>query len=99
MIDRQVQESIEGCFNLSVPFYLMASYAYYVEDAPFLSDHYYDKLAREMHDRWDEIEHMHKHHLSKDDLRAGTFLGEYPTRVKGAVAHIRTQYAGIGVYQ
>ena len=41
---------------------------------------------------WDNIEHMHKHYISKDDLNAGTFLGEYPSRVEGAVKELRGIY-------
>ena len=45
----------------------------------------YKKMIKE----WDKIEHTHKKHLNLDDLKAGTYLGEYPTRIKGAVQSIR----------
>lgn len=98
MIDDVMWRQVEENPNRSIPYYLMASYGYYIEDSPFLTDHCYDKLARYIHDNWDSIQHPHKQHLTQSDLRAGTFLGEYPTIVKGAVADIRSRYAGIGVY-
>ena len=44
-------------------------------------------LAKEILDNWDNIEHMHKYLLTKDMLVAGTYLGEYPNMVKGAVGN------------
>jgi NAD-dependent DNA ligase len=67
----------------------MAAYAYYVEDKPFLEDHTFDRLATKMLNHWDEIEHFHKEFLTKDMLEAGTYLGEYPSRIQGAVAELR----------
>jgi hypothetical protein len=42
-----------------------------------------------MLESWDAIEHFHKDHLNEDMLEAGTYLGEYPGRVKGAVQALR----------
>ena len=41
----------------------------------------------EILDNWDNIKHMHKYLLTKDMLIAGTYLGEYPNMVKGAVGN------------
>ena len=67
--------------------YLMCAYAYYELDTPLISDTEFDMLAKEILDNWDNIEHMHKHLLNKDMLVAGTYLGEYPNMVKGAVGN------------
>ena len=67
--------------------YLMCSYAYYELDKPLISDTEFDMLAKEILDNWDNIEHMHKYLLTKDMLVAGTYLGEYPNIVKGAVGN------------
>ena len=72
-----------------VPWYLMASYAYYKEDDPILSDAYFDNLAKRMLDAWDEIEHFHKHLITTIDLAAGSYLGDYPERVKGGLEELR----------
>lgn len=74
--------------NLLVPWYLMAAYAYYKEDKPILSDALFDEMAKTMLDQWDNISHMHKHHITKDDLRAGTFMGTYPSRIKYALYYL-----------
>ena len=89
MLDKQCLETVDKNINMSVPWYLMAAYAYYEEDDPILSDNMFDRLAKKMLKNWDAIEHFHKHVISKDDLEAGSFLGEYPSRVKGALDALR----------
>ena len=71
-----------------VPWYLMAAYAYYELDDSFLSDGMFDSMSKEMHAKWDDIEHFHKHLLTRTDLVAGTYLGKYPERVKYATKHL-----------
>lgn len=65
--------------------YLMCAYAYYVEDRPLISDGEFDLLAKSILENYDNIEHPHKSYVSKEDLVAGTYLGEYPSMIKGAV--------------
>ena len=65
--------------------YLMCAYAYYVEDRPLISDSEFDLLAKSILENYDSIEHPHKSYVTKGDLEAGTYLGEYPSRIKGAV--------------
>ena len=65
--------------------YLVHSYLYYQLDNSTVSDGEYDNLAKQILENWDNIEHPHKHLISKDALQAGTFLlseDEYPTIVK-----------------
>ena len=62
------------------------NYLYYVKDNPEISDFEFDQLAKDILENWNNIQHMHKHLLNKDMLVAGTYLGEYPNLVKGAVA-------------
>lgn len=83
---RQVNRSI----NLAVPLYLIAAYAYYIEDDPVISDDCFDWLAKLLKENWEEIKHHHKKYLTLDDLTAGTYLGEYPTIVEGALRDLRT---------
>lgn len=83
-------DTIDTNINLTVPWFLMAAYAYYVEDDPILSDGQYDRLVKRMLDNWDNIEHRHKHLIDLESLQAGTYLGEYPSIVKGAVEQIRS---------
>lgn len=89
MIDKIMREVTEKNLNMTVPWYLMTSYAYYVEDNPLVSDGAFDRLAKTMLEQWDNIDHFHKDHIKVDDLKAGTFLGEYPTRVPDAVKNVR----------
>lgn len=74
--------------NLLVPWFLMASYLYYVRDISLFSDEFYDKLCGQLLDRWDEIEHPHKYLIDPFALSAGTGYyikeDEYPGMCKGA---------------
>ena len=65
--------------------YLMCAYAYYVEDDALITDAEFDELGKWLLKNYDSVEHMHKHLVTKDDLNAGTYLGKYPSIVKGAV--------------
>jgi hypothetical protein len=76
-----------------IPWYLMAAYAYYEDDNPIISDRLFDLIAKRILENWDQIEHMHKSYLTKDMLQAGTYIGEYPTRIKGALNDVRLSYA------
>jgi len=67
----------------------MCSYAYYVEDKPLISDSEFDELGKWLLENYDNVEHMHKDLVTKGDLEAGTFLGKYPSMVKGAVRSYR----------
>jgi NAD-dependent DNA ligase len=87
--DKLCMETTDGNINMLVPWYLMAAYAYYVEDDPILSDMLFDRMGKKLLTHYDEVEHMHKDLISKSDLDAGTFLGKYPSRIKGAVAALR----------
>jgi len=69
--------------------YLMCAYAYYVEDDPLISDQEFDDLAKFILENYDAIDHPHKGRLTQYDLKAGTFLGKYPSMVIGAVASYR----------
>ena len=90
LLDKDCYDTIDNNPNMLVPWYLMAAYAYYVEDDPIITDGAYDKITQKLIDNWDVIDHFHKPLLSIDDLRAGTYLGEYPTRVKSAVEQLRS---------
>jgi hypothetical protein len=73
-----VNELIEKNINLAIPYYLMAAYAYYKEDDPILSDGLFDYLATLILKNYDTITHPHKKYITKEDLEAGTYLGQYP---------------------
>lgn len=90
-VERIVTNRITDNPNMIVPYYLMLSYAYYVQDSPLASDGFYDKLARKLLKEWDNINHYHKHFIDKDALEAGSFLGTYPSIVEGAVNDFRSK--------
>jgi len=88
--DKQCREITGNNPNMMIPWYIMASHAYYTQDDPILSDGLYDELAQTMLKTWDTLEHMHKHLITKEDLRAGTLLcRELPQRIEHAVEALR----------
>lgn len=93
-LDKACTDALDTNINMSVPWYLMAAYSYYVQDEPILSDSRFDRMAKTILEKWDDIEHMHKHLITKSDLEAGTYLGEYPSRIKGAVESLKEAYFG-----
>ncbi len=88
MLDQRAAELFANNINMMVPWYLMASYAYYKQDKPILTDSFFDEMAKTMLACWDDIEHFHKHLITKDDLQAGTYLGKYPERVIGGYKNL-----------
>ena len=74
-----------------VPWYLMAAYVYYYHDDQLISDADFDQMAKLLLEKYDTIEHRHKHLISKEDLAAGTLLlseDQYPSMAKGAALHL-----------
>jgi len=70
--------------NRLVPIFLMSSYLYYEKDESVLTDSQFDYLCKRLYDNWDKVEHMHKHLISKDDLKAGSGYGiEYTNMIRG----------------
>lgn len=88
IIDNKVAESL----NMLVPLYLILSYAYYVEDDPLVSDAYYDSMAKQLYKEYDNVNHVHKHLIVKDALKAGSFVGTYPSIISGAYHDFRRKY-------
>ena len=92
MLDQVAANIFAKNINMMVPWYLMASYAYYEESDPIFTDQFFDEMGKTMLEVWDDIEHFHKELISRDDLNAGTYLGEYPERVKGGLKSARETF-------
>jgi hypothetical protein len=91
MLDDYAAEIFADNINMMVPWYLMAAYAYYKKDEPILSDAFFDAMSKTMLERWNDIVHRHKHFITVDDLEAGTYLGDYPSIIEGALEELLTQ--------
>lgn len=91
-IEKYFRDMIAKNKHMMVPYYLMAAYAYYVQDDPIVGDAFFDQLAKDLLKEYDSIEHWHKHHITKDMLVSGTYLGEYPSIVEGAVDSVREKF-------
>lgn len=88
--ERIIENRTSSNPNMLVPFYLMMCYAYYIQDDPIVSDGFYDKIAKKLLKEYDQINHHHKYLIDKDDLVAGSFLGEYPSIIEGALSSFRS---------
>ncbi|WP_287799783.1 DNA ligase LigA-related protein [Acidiphilium sp.] len=89
--DAYAENCIAESVNMLVPWYLVASYAYYHLDNPVLSDGCFDRLCQRFAEAWDQVEHPHKHLVDRESLAAGTCLlaeDKFPEIVKGAVRHL-----------
>lgn len=60
MHDKLCNDICEENPNMMIPWYLMASYAYYWLDDPILSDACFDQMCKEIDMFWDIIEHYNK---------------------------------------
>lgn len=75
--------------HLLVPWYLMASYLYYIKDISLLTDLTYDlEVCKRLDAEWESIEHQHKTLVRREELCCGTgyylLEADYPLRVTGA---------------
>jgi len=79
------EEAIGQGPNMLVPWYLIASYAYYECDDPVISDELYDRICFLLMEAIDaiEIDHMHAYLCDPESLKAGTGyqIKDYPSRV------------------
>ena len=58
--------------NMLVPYYLMFSYLYYEKNITLIDDTEFDQMCKTLLDKYDDVEHMHKHLVKKESLTAGT---------------------------
>jgi hypothetical protein len=93
-LDKECIDVVDSDINMSVPWYLMSAYAYHVEDNPVISNARFDRLSKVMLENWDSIEHKCKHCITKEDLEAKKFTGEYPNKVKRGLESLRGIYHG-----
>ena len=81
--------------NMLVSWFMMASYAYYrLGDATeIMTDQTFDYLVSRLKDVYDEADHPHKIHVTREHLEAGTGYDiVYPTIVKNAYASYVREY-------
>ena len=77
--------------------YLVHSYIYYHLDNSVIADSEYDKMAKYILEHYDELDHPHKHLISKDALEAGTMLlreDEYPAIVRDTAKMVKKGLIG-----
>lgn len=92
---------IERFPNLLIPWHLMSSLLYYQHDLSLVTDGMFDDICRNLDTHWDDLEHMHKHVVDREAVRAGT--GYYinmencPLMTQAAASHMAKVEWGISV--
>jgi len=63
--------------------YLTHCYLYYELNNPIIYDYDFDRLCKDLLEKWDNINHSYKKLISKPDLKAGTGynIKEYPKEI------------------
>jgi hypothetical protein len=79
--------------SMAIPWFIMASWAYYVEDDPIVTDACYDFVFKFMLTYWKDITHIHKD-IVFAALGAGCTTGsgyaiKYPNKIRYAVSSLR----------
>ena len=101
IMDGMCRAAIKSAPMSIVPWWLMASYLYYVHDLSMLSDGLYDELAKDMLKRWDDIKHPHKRLITKDALQAGSLYTlkeeDYPLMTRCAARHLVQHEWGMNI--
>jgi len=71
--------------DMLIPWFLMASYAYYELGMNIMPDSEFDRIARELDKHWDDVEHMHKQLITKEMLVTSSgYSIEYTNMIKHA---------------
>jgi hypothetical protein len=98
-LDELAAFDIGNSRNCLVPWYLMASYLYYVRDVSLLSDGYYDRICHELNDNFKQIKHWHKHLVDQKQLDAGTGFrlrfDQFPSRIISAANTLAHEVLGV----
>jgi aspartate ammonia-lyase len=56
---------------------------------PIIEDTEYDEICRELKEKWDSVEHYHKHLIDKQSLGAGTgYELQYNNRIAQAAMEL-----------
>lgn len=68
-----------------IPYFLMSSYLYYECNKSVFSDEDFDLLCERLLENFDNVKHMHKHLINKEDLKSGSgYAIKYTNMIKGA---------------
>ena len=79
--------------NMLIPYYLMFSYLYYEKNISLIEDTEFDKLCSTLLEKYDSVEHMHKHLVSKESLTAGTGYDiKYNNRIIGGAMLLEKEW-------
>lgn len=70
--DQKARADFQRNKNSVIGWILISSYTYYFEAYSLLSDECFDGMMKYALENWEELTHIYKSLIDKDDLRAGT---------------------------
>lgn len=95
-LDAILLKRVQANWNLSIPYFLCASYLYYELNQSLYTDETFDWLCSEMLDRYSSLRHRHKKYVTKEMLEAGTGhnlnWNKIPSIIKGAARQMLLDY-------
>ena len=81
-LDDKASEDFKTTHNSAIGWIVISSYAYYHLNESIISDSLFDYLCSVTLDEWDDLKHLCKHLISKEDMKAGSCyalkLEDYP---------------------
>lgn len=99
VLDNLYQAAAKAAPQAIIPWWLMASYLYYVHDVSMLSDGLYDQMSQDILRDWEELEHKHKHLIPLENLESGSLYtwtaDDYPVTTRGAAIHLARYDLGL----
>lgn len=76
--------------NLAVPWFILASYAYYQQDDPIISDDMFDWLVVMLKHYWPNLTHPHRDRITLEDLETGSGNAlRYPGGMEEKLRYVR----------
>ena len=85
--------------NMLIPYYLMLSYLYYEKNITLIDDTEFDQMCKTLLDKYDDVEHMHKHLVKKESLTAGTGYDiKYTEMIKDSAMKLQRAWRQYGKY-
>lgn len=85
-VEHHARRTVNENAQMLVPWILLASYGYYQQERPLVSDELYDEWCRRLHRTWWRVSHRHKELIARGETTCHVILSEeqYPSIVVGA---------------
>lgn len=93
-LDLDCLDCIETDISNAIPWFILSSYAYNVEEDPVISDFVFEKIKKRIVENWDDINHKYKENLDVDIVKGLCYTREYPKHSERGLKHLKEIYYG-----